>query len=99
MTFVAFNKVCTAQYFMWFMVFLPFYLPKSSLLKQPMKGFTILGLWVLAQAMWLQQAFSLEHLAKSTFVPGLWSASLLLFMANVILLGIFIEDIGNFNHS
>lgn len=31
------------------MVFLPFYLPDSSLLRQPKRGYTALALWVIGQ--------------------------------------------------
>lgn len=37
------------QYFLWYIVFLPFYLPDSSLLKKPAKGITALLLWVFGQ--------------------------------------------------
>ncbi|KFX86850.1 hypothetical protein V490_08772 [Pseudogymnoascus sp. VKM F-3557] len=93
-SFVAFNKVCTSQYFLWYMVFLPFYLPTSSLLRSPRIGIMALVLWVLTQAMWLQQGFNLEFLGKSTFVPGLWFASQSFFLTNVWILGIIVSDIG-----
>lgn len=53
-----------------------------------------LVLWVLTQAMWLQQGFNLEFLGKSTFVPGLWLASQSFFLTNVWILGIIVSDIG-----
>jgi len=37
------------KYFLWYMVFLPFYLPRSSLIRQPRRGWIALGLWVLGQ--------------------------------------------------
>ncbi|KAK4229217.1 PIG-M-domain-containing protein [Podospora fimiseda] len=92
--FVTFNKVCTSQYFLWYMVLLPLYLPNSSFLKNKTLGLTALGLWVLGQAMWLQQGYELEFLGKSTFLPGLWVASLVFFGVNCWILGEIIGDIG-----
>ncbi|KAI0881421.1 glycosyltransferase family 50 protein [Annulohypoxylon maeteangense] len=92
--FVTFNKVCTSQYFLWYMVFLPLYLPNSSLLHSPRIGLSALALWLTTQGLWLQQAYNLEFLGLSTFVPGLWIASLAFFLVNSWILGIIIEDLG-----
>jgi phosphatidylinositol glycan class M len=76
------------------MVFLPFYLPSSSLLQRPWRGLTALILWVLGQALWLQQGFQLEFLGKSTVFPGLWLASIFFFGVNCWILGVIVKDIG-----
>ncbi|KAF2655094.1 glycosyltransferase family 50 protein [Lophiostoma macrostomum CBS 122681] len=47
--FVAFNKVCTSQYFLWYMMFLPFYLPSSTLLRSSRTGISALAFWILGQ--------------------------------------------------
>ncbi|KAI1298223.1 glycosyltransferase family 50 protein [Xylaria venustula] len=91
--FVAFNKVCTSQYFLWYMVFLPLYLPKSSLLKKPTLGVTALALWVVTQGLWLQQGYKLEFLGLSTFLPSLWLSSLVFFAVNCFILGLIIDDL------
>ncbi|OCK77838.1 glycosyltransferase family 50 protein [Lepidopterella palustris CBS 459.81] len=93
--FVTFNKVCTSQYFLWYIMFLPFYLPKSTLLRDKSTGVTASILWVLCQLLWLHQGYRLEFLGISTFVPGLWAASILFFLVNIWILGIIIEDTGN----
>ncbi|RDL33603.1 Glycosyltransferase family 50 protein [Venustampulla echinocandica] len=93
--FVAFNKVCTSQYFLWYMVFLPFYLPNSSLLANKFLGLSVAALWVATQGLWLHQGFQLEFLGKSTFVPGLWVAGILFFLTNAWILGIIVLDIGS----
>ncbi|KAI0107318.1 glycosyltransferase family 50 protein [Hypoxylon sp. NC0597] len=93
--FVTFNKVCTSQYFLWYMVFLPLYLPNSSLLRSPRLGLSALALWVATQGLWLQQAYNLEFLGLSTFVPGLWAASLAFFLVNCWILGIIVGDLGS----
>ncbi|KAE8449507.1 GPI mannosyltransferase 1 [Mollisiaceae sp. DMI_Dod_QoI] len=92
--FVTFNKVCTSQYFLWYTIFLPFYLPASTLLSRPYLGLTAAALWVSTQALWLQQGYQLEFLGHSTFVPGLWISSLLFFAVNVWILGIIVSDVG-----
>lgn len=91
--FVALNKVCTSQYFLWYLVLLPLYLPRSSFCKRPYFGSIVLLLWVAAQVLWIQQAYQLEFLGKSTFVPGLWGASLVFYAVNMGILGVIVEDI------
>ncbi|KIV94411.1 hypothetical protein PV10_02178 [Exophiala mesophila] len=93
LAFVTFNKVCTSQYFLWYLIFLPLYLPTSSLIARPKLGITALALWVLGQAAWLQQGYQLEFLGRSTFVPGLFGAGLGFFLVNCWILGIVVQDV------
>ncbi|KAF6816335.1 FHA domain-containing protein [Colletotrichum musicola] len=90
--FVTFNKVCTSQYFLWYMVFLPIYLPGSSFLKNPRLGVAALVLWIVSQAAWLQQGFRLEFLGYSTFFPGLFASSVGFFLVNCWILGVIVGD-------
>ncbi|KAK9380499.1 PIG-M-domain-containing protein [Kockiozyma suomiensis] len=91
--FVTFNKVCTSQYFMWYIVLLPFYLPSSKMLKNKTLGILAVLLWTLAQGLWLQQGFQLEYMNVSTFFPGIFAATLIFFLVNIWILGIAVEDI------
>ncbi|KAI6900674.1 hypothetical protein KC318_g8337 [Hortaea werneckii] len=91
--FVTFNKVCTSQYFLWYMVFLPFYLPYSSFMRRPELGVSALVLWILGQALWLQQGYELEFLGHSTFLPGLWLASAGFYLINCWTLGVIVADV------
>ncbi|KAK4641905.1 GPI mannosyltransferase 1 [Podospora bellae-mahoneyi] len=91
--FVTFNKVCTSQYFLWYMVLLPLYLPQSSFVQNKRFGLAALVLWVVAQGAWLQQGFELEFLGNSTYLPGLWLASLAFFGVNCWILGVIIGDV------
>jgi GPI mannosyltransferase 1 subunit M len=93
LTFVTFNKVCTSQYFLWYLIFLPLYLPNSSLMRHPRLGLTVLAAWVAGQAVWLQLGYQLEFLGRSKFVPELWHASLLFFGVNCWVSGIVMGDI------
>ncbi|KAJ4325993.1 GPI mannosyltransferase 1 [Neodidymelliopsis sp. IMI 364377] len=90
--FVTFNKVCTSQYFLWYMMFLPYYLPDSTLLRSKTIGATALVAWVMGQVVWLQQGFQLEFNGHSTFVPGLWLSSMVFFLVNAGILGVIIHD-------
>lgn len=74
------------------MIFLPLYLPTSTLFNNARLGILALGLWIIGQAAWLHQGYKLEFLGISTFYPGMWQASLLFFIINCWILGIFISD-------
>ncbi|KAL8680999.1 MAG: hypothetical protein Q9186_002834 [Xanthomendoza sp. 1 TL-2023] len=82
------------QYFLWYLILLPLYLPSSSFLSSPRLGILALALWIGTQALWLHQAYRLEFLGLSTFIPGLFISGLLFFAVNIWILGIMVEDIG-----
>ena len=64
-----------------------------------MLGLGVLCAWVAGQAVWLRQAYLLEFLGVSTFVPGLWGAGLLFFGVNCWVLGVVVSDVLDRNES
>ncbi|KAF2223705.1 PIG-M-domain-containing protein [Elsinoe ampelina] len=92
--FVTFNKVCTSQYFLWYMVFLPFYLPDSVFMRNRTLGISALAAWAVGQAIWLQQGYQLEFLGNSTFIQ-LWHSTISFFAVNCWILGVIVSDIAS----
>jgi phosphatidylinositol glycan class M len=82
--FVVFNKVCTAQYFIWYMSLLPLILARNRLFFKPLKFLTMWGMWLVFELLWNLSAYYLEHLGYNDFI-WIWVASLLFFGMNVIL--------------
>ncbi|CAA3025507.1 GPI mannosyltransferase 1 [Olea europaea subsp. europaea] len=82
--FVAFNKVITAQYFVWFFCLLPLILPWSNM-NLKWKGLACIFLWMGAQSHWLMWAYLLEFRGKNVFIQ-LWMASLLFLASNTYVL-------------
>jgi phosphatidylinositol glycan class M len=82
LAFVTFNKVCTAQYFVWWFMLLPLILP--SLVRSYRKKHLIFSfsLWIIAQLHWLVWAYSLEFKGMQVY-RILWTASLAFFGANI----------------
>jgi len=78
--FVTFNKVVTAQYFIWYFSLLPLILPSLSFSKKDL----LLGmmLWGFAQSSWLLPAYMLEFKGNNTFL-FIWLEGLAFFCANV----------------
>ncbi|KAM0001564.1 putative GPI mannosyltransferase 1 [Helianthus debilis subsp. tardiflorus] len=79
--FVAFNKVITAQYFVWFFCLLPLILPWSKM-KLKWEGISCVLVWIGAQTHWLFWGYMLEFKGNQVFLQ-LWAASLLFFAANI----------------
>ncbi|KAG7948563.1 hypothetical protein I3843_13G014200 [Carya illinoinensis] len=82
--FVAFNKVITAQYFVWFFCLLPLILPWSSM-KLKWEGICCFSVWMGAQIHWLMWGYMLEFKGKNVFLQ-LWMASLVFLAANTLVL-------------
>uniref|UniRef100_A0A1J3IGD0 GPI mannosyltransferase 1 n=1 Tax=Noccaea caerulescens TaxID=107243 RepID=A0A1J3IGD0_NOCCA len=82
--FVAFNKVITAQYFVWFYCLLPLILPWSRM-KLKWEGLLCIILWIGAQTHWLLWGYMLEFKGINVFLQ-LWMASLVFLAANTFVL-------------
>lgn len=80
LVFVTYNKVVTAQYFLWYFSLLPLILPNLNFGR---KDFLLGGLlWGFAQGSWLLPAYLLEFKGNNTFL-FIWLEGLAFFCANI----------------
>jgi len=94
--FVIFNKVCTAQYFLWYITLLPLLIPRMTMSKK--QGLVLVAIWFATEVSWLLSAFQLEFMGLNSFIY-IWIASVGFFLANLVILrsviksSLFVETI------
>lgn len=91
--FVTFNKVCTSQYFVWYVSLFPLCYP---LFVRYLKYLVMsVSVWFLGQALWLIPAYYLEFQGLNMFF-WVFLASLIFFLINVCLISMFIKLVRDF---
>ncbi|PVG00553.1 hypothetical protein CPB86DRAFT_194739 [Serendipita vermifera] len=95
-TFVMLNKVCTSQYFMWYLWFLPLVIPRFRQTPGSEQGISTLRaawmaiLWVGSQALWLSYGYKLEFLGEQVFLE-LWVSGTVMLVVNAWILGTLLD--------
>ncbi|KZV75540.1 glycosyltransferase family 50 protein [Peniophora sp. CONT] len=86
--FVLFNKVCTSQYFLWYLLFLPLLAPRLQI--SAGKGIACAAVWFATQALWLSQAYRLEFLGEEVYY-NLWVCGVVYVSGNAWVLGAILD--------
>jgi GPI mannosyltransferase 1 subunit M len=87
--FVIFNRVCTAQYFVWYLALVPLLVGR---LRLPSYSYltTMVGAWCLSEANWLYWAYQLEFSGEAAHMH-VWVAAIIFFVVNVGILRALIK--------
>jgi phosphatidylinositol glycan class M len=91
--FVAFNKVSTAQYFVWYLSLLPAALQKVPW-PLPSQLRAAAAAWVVTQLHWLLWGYLLEFEGRDVHL-GLWTAGVLFLAANAFCMVALMEACGS----
>ena len=84
MIFVAFNKVMTAQYFIWFFSLIPLIVKKNELFStRKIRGILLLAVWLCFEILWNHYSYLLEFNGKNTFIE-MWVVDVIFFIINSV---------------
>ncbi len=89
MIFVHFNKVITAQYFLWYISLIPLLIHRNDLFKQK-KGLITFTVWIILELVWNFYAHRLEQLGINSFIE-LYIIEVLFFITSCYLISLLIK--------
>ncbi len=90
--FVMFNKVMTAQYFVWYITFFPLFLYQNNLYRNHKGKFLLLWIgWLATELTWNAGAHLVEGQGKNAFT-FIWVMCILFFVANCLVICLIIKN-------
>jgi len=92
LAFVSLNKVCTSQYFIWYIGLFPLALPFMVIPLR--KGCAMVSAWLFGQGVWLYLAYLLEF-RKQDVALYVWFASLFFLGVNLSLIYRFVGSVSD----
>ncbi|KZT26388.1 glycosyltransferase family 50 protein [Neolentinus lepideus HHB14362 ss-1] len=87
--FVVFNRVCTSQYFLWYILFLPLLIPRLSWSMTRFTSSLCFATWFGLQGLWLAEAYKLEFLGENVYF-GVWSRGIIYLLGSVGVLTVIV---------
>ena len=84
MIFVVFNKVITAQYFIWYLCLMPLIVDRNLLFKRK-KGIFLFGIWMFFEMIWNSFSHLFEFNGKNKFIE-MWLIDVCFFLINCFII-------------
>jgi phosphatidylinositol glycan class M len=92
MIFVTFNKVVTAQYFLWYISIIPLVVPRNELFNsKKLKGLALSVIWFFFELIWNYFSHQLEYKGENLFLT-LWGVDVIFFLVNCYIVKVFINS-------
>ncbi|RWS02210.1 GPI mannosyltransferase-like protein [Dinothrombium tinctorium] len=82
--FVTLNKVCTSQYFLWYLCLLPLIVPFIEIGQR--SALKLMFIWLAAQLFWLLSAYFYQFRRIDSFLHVVWFFSIIFLFVNLTLL-------------
>lgn len=90
--FVTFNKVVTAQYYLWYLALLPLIVPYNKMFNtKKIKCLVLFALWLYFEVYWNSLSHDLEYKGENKFYK-IWILNIVFFLINCIIIKEVVSD-------